>query len=76
MECFMFRKPSVADDEPVSRMLFPRSFHDIQSRVGFSTSKMVTPSIGWNRRMVIGIPWRSADMASTASSYPVGPQQP
>jgi hypothetical protein len=42
----MFRKPPVTDDEPVFRMLFLRSFHDIQSPVGFSTSKMVTPSIG------------------------------
>jgi hypothetical protein len=63
----MFRKPLVADDEPVFRILFLRSFHDLQSPVGFSTSKMVTPSIEWAiAAMVMGIPWRRADMASTA----------
>jgi hypothetical protein len=62
----MLCKRSVADNQPVFRVLLLRSFNVIKLPVGFSTSKMVNHSI---RRaiaaMVMGIPWRSANMAYT-----------
>jgi len=62
----MLCKRSVADDQPVFRILLLRSFKEIRLPVGFSTSKMVTHSIGWAiAAMVMHIPWRSADMVYT-----------
>lgn len=62
----MLCQRSVADDQPIFRSLPVRSFNEITLPVGFSTSKMVTHSIGWAiATMVMGIPWRRAAMAYT-----------